>query len=420
MPHTWPLIEQYSEHGHQLGAHYGCEIESSMFDEHGGIVDCSVGDLTESPKFEEMLLTSKLVGTGALQQFSDKKAYVIDLANTPVTFKVWRQQQQVALSYAYTLLGGHLTLGAAMPMVAAKREMTYRTEVTDAVRSQLEKGIPTTGRNADFVSLYGYDADGFFDDILRKKNMRFEQTHRITTIGDLELFGYAAMRWRFIERLQLGASLTLPYAKKRDLSVFHPAHAGNGGFVMMRGHANIVFKKKWLGYPHFSCAIEMGMPASVARRVPKIITVAAGGSLPSDLATVKLVKPKVAGDISEPESTIPELSQHITSLSLQPGVKTSFRFGTVILPCTSRCIQADLAYELSFKTGDRLHGKAASDEWYMKPFSSQPHQVIHRLHGALVYQPVDHVHWHIGGFATVMGQSTAQRYGWRAGLSCQW
>lgn len=417
-PHTWPIHERYAEHRYRFSCEYGHEAQSSMFDEHGSMVDSSVAALTESPKFADILLPSKLVETGRAEVFSPKRAYISDLATTPVTFKVWREAQQMALSYAYTLFGGGLTLGVTAPFVAAKREMSYRTEVIESVRAQLET-VPTgLARNADFISLYGYDADGFFKDVLRKKKMRFEPAHRLMSVGDITLFGHAALQWRFLERLQIGAAITLPYAKQKDLSVFHPVSIGNGGFVSLQGHLNVVLKKRWCGYPHFSCSVQMGMPASVTLRVPKIITIADGGTLPADLATAELVYRLQA--CSEPECTIPDLAQHTTAVSLQPGVQTRLRLGTIILPCASRSVQADLAYELSFKTGQRLHGKAVSDEWYTTPFATQPPEVSHRLHIALVYQPTDHIHWHIGAFATVMGRSTPQSYGWRASLSYQW
>jgi hypothetical protein len=422
-PLTWESERHFHLHGSQVAVRAGYETESAYFDRGSHIVDASVADLGSAPALKDFLLPSMLVSKSIAAQAGNNVAYVDELKDMPIAFSLRTTRQEGVITLSHSLFDGGVTFGCSVPYLTAQRVLRFTPKVTLIQKQNLENGATTntvTNQNFKFSGLYGNSVDAFIKDIFATKGMPFREAHRLSSWGDITLFGHAVLPWKQVERLQFGMSVVAPHGKKPDFSVFYPARVGNGGFVQIGGNANVVLKK-WRGFhPHVSLSCLWSLPATVQERVSPLETIAAATSLSTTSIPMNSLVNAPTQSTKITESVHPAYSYKTAKITLRPGALFSGRIGALWNGTLLRALQVDTAYEFVWKMRDIFHGGATADAWDVGPFKTRPTQQMHRLHLALNYQYNDNIHWYAKGFATVHGRSTPQLLSGACGVSYQW
>ena len=423
---SWPRSLQYGYRMHEGQLAYTSSRASKALNGQRSLVNVAALDVGEKPAFQEMLLVSK--GASELgATVGQGNEYASDLARTPVTITARDVSQQLDLSYTFAMRNNSVMFGFTLPVVEKTRYLSFRPEVSDAVRANLRKRTPlnangapitvyTKYRNENFRANYGTSVKALFKDMLEEKGMLYESEMHQLSLGDPTFFVTGAIFSQFFERCHVSAQITLPYADKEDLSLFFAPRLGNGGFVTGALEAGLLGKKQGGWHPHAMISLSGGLPATVKRRVPMMV--AALGSTDNvvmgDLVSNKTLTP------SQSDTTIPAFAQKTAELVQRPGVQALVRFGALFPECFVREGQLDVTYQARLKTAGATYAADGNDAYDVTWWDNQSYDSEHRIAADFSYQPNDYVQCMVGLFGTFAGKNVPLSYGYRLALTGRW
>lgn len=413
---AWPRPLQFFSSPNQCMIEYQISRANRSFTPRGGVRDVAALVVGDAPKISNFLWASaRAAESGVTPSFGAE--FLSDLADTELVFAASHVARQMNLSYALSFRSNTITLGIEMPFIEKMRHMRVWPNTTEAVRDQLrsEEAAGALQVNDKFRRLYGVDVHAFIEDVMAYKGMRFDQHVHQFSVGDTELFGTINFFPQRLERWQIGASLTIPTAKKTDDRFFYPLQLGNGGFVDLKGYASVLGKKSKVGYAHAMASVTYGLPATVTRRMPRYVTYAN--------RSAEIYGSEISGtasQTSEPETTISAFAQQTTQVTLRPGAQVDLRFGSVIQPFVSEAVQADIYYHVHIAFADELHKGLAAELWYTDDLISDTAASQHQVGVQLSVQPDANFQFRCGLLGTLGGTSAPMTWVGTASLSCEW
>lgn len=415
---AWPKALSFFNSPVQVGVEYSARRASRCCDESGSYTDMSYLVFGSQPKVKDVLLASAMTLKDGVTADAQNE-FVEDLAATPLLFTASHIEREVALSCALGMKDNALTLGIRLPFIEQVRTLRVWPNVDTATRTLIREG-DDGARNTKFREYYGIDVATFFQDVIERKGMRFDERIAQFDVGDLVMYATASLFPQRVERWQVGAQFTLPTASLPDIHNFYPLQIGNGGFWAAKAHAGVMGTKKSFGSPHGMVALTIGFPATVTRRVPRRVVKSTAVSELTDELFGQDITMSPIRTVDEPETTIAAFAQQTAQVSLRPGIVVDFRCGTVIEPLVTHGLQADLYYHLQVKGGNKFYKSLPDAEWYTEPLVRDGLHIAHSTGCSILYQPDAHMSVRCGLEGTFAGVRTPLWFGATTSLSYEW
>jgi len=419
LPVTWPRALHYSYNQQEAGVAYSYTRADKAFDNNVSLVDVSALFISDQPTFKDILLASRVVDEfgGVINKTGNE--YLQDLAQTQVNFSMRDEVRQADITLSYAMRNNSLIFGLQLPVVEKTRTLSYRPEVSDAVRARLRDTTPVKPIgyvNSDFRNNYGTSVKAFFEDVLEQKGMLYEHTMCEPGIGDINLFVTGSLFSRLCQRLQCSVQLTIPTRKQEPSRFFLAPQIGNGGSVRGTIMMGALFKKRGAFYPHAMLALSAGLPSERICRTPKMFTALSSGS---DPAFGKLVTKKTF-TAPLPDAVYPSFSQYTTTLVQRPGITAQARVGLLFSPAFLKNVSCDFSYEGKLTTPGTTYTQEEQTKWDVSWWEQQSYRVSHQIRAHAVYQYSDALQCQGGVFGTFLGKNTPLTYGYTLSLTGRW
>lgn len=414
---AWPAALQLFNSTHQCMMEYEISRANRSFTSRGGVRDIAALELGDKPTMGDLLWSSARAKESTVTPAAGYE-FLNDLADTQMIFSASHVTRAMNLSYAFSMRNNTLTVGLVVPFLERMRHMRVHPDVSSAVRTQLRSTATAEGAilvNQSFRELYGINVQTFIEDIISQKGMRFEPHVHQFTVGDIECFATVNLFPHRLERCQVGVQLTAPVAKETDDRFFYPLLLGNGGFFALKGYASVLGQKTKYGSLHAMTSLEVGLPATVTRRVPRYVSYASKAN--------EIYGDEISGTVSTDtatETTISAFAGQTTSVTLRPGAKFDLRIGSVILPFISHAYQADIYYHLHIQFEDELQKGLPAELWYTDDLVANTSRSQHQVGMQLSWQPDANFHVRVGGYGTFAGTSAPMTWTGTMSLSCEW
>jgi len=420
---AWPQAMQCFVGNHSLTAAYTYQHRASAFDEAGSVVDPSVLRFGGERKLRDLLLASKMVTDSGASAGSGHE-FLEDLAAQPMPFQSVHDKHVISFSYTLGMFENKLQLGLVVPLQQQIRTIRLIPEVTTSAQAALrDRSVEVDSsalNNWLFREYYGLSVTDMMEDIIRQRNMIYQERLSQASVGEVSFF--AALNffpWR-LDRWTVSGEVIVPGVKSVDWSRFYPFIPESQGVISGRFSTGFVGRKTLIGSPHFKASFQVYAPASIVRRVPRMVTATSASYLPETEVYGDGVLFDPLTDISEPETVVADFASQTVLSYVRPGFVANVRAGSVITPFISPLIEADFYYSFTLRGSDELRAGLSTADWYTQALLSKPYRAEHRLGCALVYAPNKNISITCGVEGVVAGRNVPIEIALAASISGAW
>lgn len=341
---------------------------------------------------QDILLPSKLLRCDLLQALSAVREeqgrdvrlsefhYLHFLGCKCIDFKTSTHRNELSLNYARHFLDNDLSFGVEIPLVHRKNNIELCSKLSQDEREFLRsiKAPQFYDRFPDFAC--------FFNEILKGRNIEFNQSDSEFSIGDVATSLTLTINTRHAERFITGFRVRFPTARCRNINKLWDPELGNGGFFELALYAGLLFSfRHWLN-PHVFVHAGWHSSADVPRRVPVFRRY-------DGLKPTKEVSELLHfGDevhftelpFCVPDTCVRRFSPECLTIRIHRGPVLNVRIGNIFDKFLFRKGQLDVYYDLFLKGRDYIGDRRQDKEFDASPLTRNSYQVDHRL-GAHYY-----------------------------------
>ncbi|PCI73916.1 hypothetical protein COB28_02730 [Candidatus Dependentiae bacterium] len=363
-----------------------------------------------------LLKDEKITGVVANNITSVYKHY----AEQEIEFKTSFNSQTININYARHWLDGLLSVGIQLPIVRKSHRFKLSVPRNDKLETDffinkqgaalntpanlLDPNNPTFEARKGFLQDHPTGIESFINTVLEQKNINVSGRNHNDTVGsgDITFFLNGHYDFAYCKESTLGIKITLPISKTRKLNTIWAPDLGNGGFVTFTGHAGFQWHSdNNLLNPHIYSQLTISMISSVDRRVPLVRKY--DGTNPGSLLTPRYGSVSKATDgfflyghatefltnktFAEPDSTVKELSDHITRVHIRPGVLWQTRIGNLFQNLIVKNLSCNIYYDVMIKGLDSVGFYDQINDGFDRDFLKEnTNQDAHRVGGTIHYQ----------------------------------
>ncbi len=416
---AWPFYSLIYQQRGILQVDVVFDFVTQSYSSHGGVQDLSrllfgQQDMT----VKDILLVSRLLKEGKVDPVGGiilANMYFYILADQPLLFDASMNKQTVFVNYARHFSRGDVSWGFQIPIVRRENKLKFNSELSVQTREELDPGAVPRPRT-NFFQHYG-DLRDFLDDILKEKNIIFNENDTEVGLGDLSTFINFEFDWKRCERLLAGFNFLFPTAKERDTNKLWDPELGNGGFTQLQAFGSILFGESRFFNPHFFAKFTVSLPANVKRRVSKNIsetdipargTGSANGIMIWGESVQRMVND--TGFKNEPDSLMRRFADAYQNVKIYPNPEFWLRVGNMFERFLFKRAFLDLFYDFRIKGKDYIRHKKDHDQYDYAILTQNTHQIEHRIGLNYSYQFDNHFRFNLGGRFTFSGRNVERLF----------
>jgi len=347
---------------------------------------------------KDVLLAARLVEKGYVDDFTnqvgDANGYLKDAGNVQLLFDGALDEVTFDVCYARYIWKDHVALGAVVPLVWKKHELSLSTPRCRALDNQY------------FRDKYGDCFKDFVKDFLSEKDICLTEGETKSGIGDLELFLSIHMDSHFFENGVAGIKCILPTGSSRRTDRLWSPDLGNGGFWECFAYGGLMFsKKRWLN-PHFMAEAGVAFARNRCRRVP-----AYQESIDSIALKDSVRSTDPAQEFREIDTCLRRFATKTARVRLRKGFEAKIQAGNIFE--LSDQIYLDMHYAFFVKGSDTItmadQGNCCAPASFVPSIVKRnTYQVAHRVGVHFNHQYDENVRAVVGGGYTFAGRNTPE------------
>jgi len=391
---TWPLCAKPFEDKDKVEDTFRYLQAGNSFSSRGHTQDIAKLIFGERPIYvRDILLASKLVESGELQDFSSGSAiggYLAGVAGQRLCFEGSVDEFQISLAYVRHFRKDDISVGIEIPFVIKKHNLKLTTTTSQMANS-----------NDAFREKYDANFKAFVQDILCSKDSVLTERDTEKGIGDVSAFINFQLKSKHFERMFIGAKVLVPSAKERDIHKLWGPELGNGGFTELSAFGSVMFSHNNFFNPHVFAQAVYCLSADVTRRIPSYKsyteTSIQTNQLGEILAMGQLIR-TIPGttDFTLLDTTFRRFSTETQRVHIRKGAEFLIRVGNMFEKFISDHGFFDFYYDLRLKGRDYINTRNLACVFKPNILTQNTYQVEHRAGCTYSYQFDEHVRAMLG------------------------